>query len=56
MATQNKEIFVAKLPGINLESLEEKLKNLEDIASGNAKDKIIKALAEITPRFREDDR
>lgn len=53
VATQNKEIFIAKLSNANLDNLEEKIKNLGSIILNPEKDKIIKALAEITPRFKQ---
>ena len=55
VATQNKKIFTAILPNLNLEGLEEKIKNLENNISNSEKDKIIKALIEITPCFKPGD-
>jgi len=53
IATQNKEIFVAKLPSADLDSLEEKLKNLGSIILSQEKDKIVKILTDITPHFKD---
>jgi FlaA1/EpsC-like NDP-sugar epimerase len=52
VATQNKEIFIAKLSDENLEGLEEKIKDLEKVVLNPKKEKIIEALVKITPRFK----
>jgi len=54
VATQNKKIFTAKLSNSNLENLEERIKNLDNVMLKPEKDKIIDAIKEIVPAFKSD--
>ncbi len=52
VATQNQKIFMAKLSDINPLSLEEKLKQLEEIIDNSEKEKIIEFLKSFVPHYK----
>lgn len=54
VATQNKKIFTAKLSSSNLDNLEEKIRDLENIILKAEKGKIVRAIKDIVPAFNQD--